>query len=287
MRLRIKDWRKLQHYKDRKPPWIKLHRDCIDNPDWHELDGETAKTLIGLWCLAAEDEKLDGNLPDLRHIAFRLRISESAAEVSLKKLKSWLDKVDSNSLADCYQSATTETDTEKDKEKYTERDTEREANAGLAVEATADPLLSNSPALQGDQKAQNNALLLGGMKMTATASRSLLPHQSPEGVSETVWRDFLALRKANKSPLTESALKAIRKEAEMAGWPLQRALEECCARGWKSFKAGWVEEKLTSSETRRSTITGLTRGLAIPSRTKTFWQTPTDSVEESQNVERE
>jgi uncharacterized protein YdaU (DUF1376 family) len=71
----------------------------------------------------------------------------------------------------------------------------------------------------------------------------------PQGVSEQVWKDFLAVRKAKRSPITETALLAIDKEAGKAGWSLEKALSECVARGWQSFKAEWVDK---SSNTKLS-----------------------------------
>jgi len=65
------------------------------------------------------------------------------------------------------------------------------------------------------------------------------PASRPDGVSEGVWRDFLALRKAKRAPLTETALQLIRNEANKAGIPLDEVLGICCARGWQSFKAEW------------------------------------------------
>lgn len=62
----------------------------------------------------------------------------------------------------------------------------------------------------------------------------------PAGVSDQVWNDFLKQRKALKAPLTETALKAIIKEADKAGWTLEAALTESSTRGWRSFKAEWV-----------------------------------------------
>lgn len=69
----------------------------------------------------------------------------------------------------------------------------------------------------------------------------------PEGVSEQVWKDYLAVRKAKRSPITDTALKAIDKEAEKAGWSLEKALSECAARGWIGFKAEWVEKAKTQN----------------------------------------
>ena len=62
----------------------------------------------------------------------------------------------------------------------------------------------------------------------------------PDGVSSSVWTDFQKLRKTKKAPLTETSLAGIKREAEKAGWRLEDALQECCTRGWQSFKADWV-----------------------------------------------
>lgn len=70
-----------------------------------------------------------------------------------------------------------------------------------------------------------------------TRSPRLAP---PDGVSSSVWSDFIAVRKA---PMTQAALDGIQREAEKAGWALEDALKECCTRGWQSFKADWVAEK--------------------------------------------
>ena len=62
----------------------------------------------------------------------------------------------------------------------------------------------------------------------------------PEDVDQKVWDDFLAIRKAKRSPMTETALQGIQREADKAGWHMQQALQECVARGWQGFKADWV-----------------------------------------------
>jgi len=63
----------------------------------------------------------------------------------------------------------------------------------------------------------------------------------PSGVSPATWSDFLVLRKTKKAPVTEAAVKGIEREARKAGWSLEKALLECCARGWAGFKAEWVQ----------------------------------------------
>jgi len=78
-----------------------------------------------------------------------------------------------------------------------------------------------------------------------TATQSIAP---PDGVSISVWQDFQKLRKTKKAPLTETSLAVIKREAEKAGWSVDAALQECCARGWQSFKADWVVAKQSAPE---------------------------------------
>lgn len=113
MSIRIKNWSKHQHFKDRTPPWIKLYREILDDPDWHELDGETAKVLIGLWLIASEDEAHEGTLPDERKLAFRLRINQVQLSESINRLSHWLIQDDITAISDRYQSDAPETETEK------------------------------------------------------------------------------------------------------------------------------------------------------------------------------
>jgi hypothetical protein len=66
--MQIKNWKKFQHFKDRKPPWVKLYRDLLDDIEWFELDPKAAKVLVMLWLIASED---DGNIPTAKQLAFR------------------------------------------------------------------------------------------------------------------------------------------------------------------------------------------------------------------------
>jgi len=65
----------------------------------------------------------------------------------------------------------------------------------------------------------------------------------PDSVSESVWRDFLILRKNKKAPITATVIAMIESEADKAGITLDAALAECCTRGWQSFKSDWHSNK--------------------------------------------
>jgi uncharacterized protein YdaU (DUF1376 family) len=65
----------------------------------------------------------------------------------------------------------------------------------------------------------------------------------PNGVTDSVWQDWLSLRKTKKAAVTQTAIDGIEREARKAGVSLQTALETCCARGWTGFKAEWLKDK--------------------------------------------
>jgi hypothetical protein len=76
--------------------------------------------------------------------------------------------------------------------------------------------------------------------------------EKPSGVSDQVWNDFIALRKAKRAPLSATALASIAKEAEKAAMHIEEALIECVTRGWQSFKAEWMKPKTTTKPERFS-----------------------------------
>ena len=114
--MKIKNWAKFQHFKDRRPPWVKLYRDLLDDPDWHELDAEAAKILVSLWLLASEDETQEGVLPDAKRIAFRLRLPVNKVNQALTKLNHWLYHDDIELISERYQDGPPETETETETE---------------------------------------------------------------------------------------------------------------------------------------------------------------------------
>jgi len=111
--MKIKNWSKFQHFKDRKPPWVKLYRDLLDDIEWHELDPKAAKVLVMLWLIASEDE---GSIPPNKQLAFRLRMSEKETEVCISKLSHWLEQDDDNVISTRYQDDAPETETETETE---------------------------------------------------------------------------------------------------------------------------------------------------------------------------
>jgi uncharacterized protein YdaU (DUF1376 family) len=71
----------------------------------------------------------------------------------------------------------------------------------------------------------------------------------PDGVTESVWADFLILRKGKKMAITETALNGLMREASKARISLDAALRICCERGWGGFKAEWLDQPHQAQKT--------------------------------------
>jgi uncharacterized protein YdaU (DUF1376 family) len=85
----------------------------------------------------------------------------------------------------------------------------------------------------------------------------------PDGVSNSVWQEFVSHRKSKKARVTQLVIDGIQKEATIAGWSLEDALKETIVRNWQSFKADWVKDENLSKtgQMNQRVISGLTRGL--------------------------
>ena len=117
MLLQPKNWAVFQHYKDRCPPWIKLHRDLLNDRSFMRLPIASKALAPMLWLLASEskDGVFDGSLDEL---VFRLHISELEYKQGVKPL---IDNnfftVVSGVLAERLQTAIPETETETETKK--------------------------------------------------------------------------------------------------------------------------------------------------------------------------
>lgn len=59
--LLVKNWDEFQHYKDRNPPWIKLHRSLLDDYEFSRLQDASKAHLMLLWLFASQN---GGKIPE-------------------------------------------------------------------------------------------------------------------------------------------------------------------------------------------------------------------------------
>jgi hypothetical protein len=87
--LRVRNWDKWQSYrKDRgQPPWIKLHRCVLRDPEWVALTTLQRGILVHLWLLAADR---DGELPDDPALIKRLCMLDDEPDLGFFVAKGFL-----------------------------------------------------------------------------------------------------------------------------------------------------------------------------------------------------
>jgi hypothetical protein len=84
--LKAKNWSSYQSYKDRNPPWIRLHKRLIDDINFQRMSADARATLPMLWLLISEDEEPVTGLLRIGYeeISFRLRQPENLSKLLLQ-----------------------------------------------------------------------------------------------------------------------------------------------------------------------------------------------------------
>jgi len=123
MKITPKNWSSFQHYKNRRPPWIKLYRGLIDDMHFQRLPVASRALAPCLWLLASDYQ--DGIIEmSIEEIAFRLRFDAKEINQGLKPLIDSgffivLDECNQDAskvLAKSLQHATPERETETERE---------------------------------------------------------------------------------------------------------------------------------------------------------------------------
>lgn len=85
---KIKKWSSYQSYKDRNPPWVRLHKKTLDDYQFQKMTSESRALLPMLWLLAAEDEDPRSGLIRLgpEEIAYRLRRDPLVVKTALDEI---------------------------------------------------------------------------------------------------------------------------------------------------------------------------------------------------------
>lgn len=198
MAIRIKDWSKFQHFKDRRPPWIKLYRDILDDPEWFELNPHAAKILVMLWVMASDNF---GVLPDIKKISFRLRIPQQDVSKVIIQLKHWLEYDDISEISARYQ-----VDAPEKRREETEGETEGEKNKEISK--------TKSP--------RHEVALI----------------ELPVFVSADSWFGFIEMRKKIKKPITERACQLLIKKLTMfhnTGHDVNAILDQSTVNSWQDL----------------------------------------------------
>jgi hypothetical protein len=93
-----------------------------------------------------------------------------------------------------------------------------------------------------------------------------------ENISSNLIDDWLKVRKAKNQPLTDTSLKATKREAEKAGISLEAAITICCERSWAGFKA----EYLVNQSSSKASIADQNKASTEAAKKRLFGTMPTE-----------
>lgn len=111
-----KNWSEFQHYSNRSPAWIKLHRKLLDDFEFSRLPVASRALAPLLWLLASEYESGQITASD-DELAYRLRMSKKELADALSPLVDAGFFLASETLAECKQDACLEKEREEEKRK--------------------------------------------------------------------------------------------------------------------------------------------------------------------------
>jgi len=187
MLLQPKNWAIFQHYKDRCPPWIKLHRDLLNDRAFMRLPIASKAIAPMLWLLASEskDGVFDGSLDEL---VFRLHITPKEYQDGVKPL---IDKdffvVVSGVLAERKQPAIPETEGETE----TETETKKRATIVATPVGVSNSVWQEFVSHRKSKKARVTQLVIDGIQKEA----SIAGWSLEDALKETIvrnWQSFKA-----------------------------------------------------------------------------------------------
>ena len=110
----------------------------------------------------------------------------------------------------------------------------------------ANGLKGGRPKITQEKPKENPSVSQTKPKKTLTTNHKPLTTNhinTPEGVSESIFKDYLEVRKAKKAKWTETALKGLQREADKAKMTLEQVMQLCCERNWVGFKAEWANSQ--------------------------------------------
>jgi hypothetical protein len=127
---RARNWDSFQSYKDRNPPWIRLHKRLIDDINFQKMNADARALLPMIWLLISEDaDPVSGMLRlGYEELSFRLRQPEKIIKAAMQEIvkAGFLERINDDNT-ECYINDTEvlrncHPETETEAETYTEAD---------------------------------------------------------------------------------------------------------------------------------------------------------------------
>ena len=198
--------------------------------------------FIMLWTLADDSGRLRGNSRMLASLLFPY---DSDAP---KHIDSWVDELVKQS---CIHRYTIEGDTYIEVCKWLihqkiDKPSQSKIPPFASIREDSANIREHSSLDQGSRTKDQG--MDQGSRIKDQGSREKLAQ--PVGVTDSVWSDFVSMRKKMRAPVTSTAIDGMYREAVKAGLTLDAALRMCCERGWRGFKSDWVKKSEMNGQER-------------------------------------
>lgn len=128
---KIKGWEKFQHYKDRNPPWIKLHYELMTSADWVML--ADASKLLAVVCMMIASRN-DGGVPNNPEYIKRVAYLDKLPDLKPLIRSGFLMLADASKTEQAQAIDTTETEAEAEAEAEEEEKAELEKKKKVTLE---------------------------------------------------------------------------------------------------------------------------------------------------------
>ena len=138
-----------------------------------------------------------------------------------------------------------------------------------------EPLPPPSPAAKREAQTHRFSLseIPDASKEKTRTHQAFKPPELGVELTESAFRDWMTVRKAKHSPLTETAWKHFKAQVVKSGLSVQQAVELCATRGWISINADWqavkdYEKETDSRSSMDRTVANVIKALGITDDTK-------------------
>ena len=223
--LAVHNWAKYQHYKNRRPPWIKLSTHVFQDYKFARLTNDSKLLLICIWTMASDSEH--GTVPDdLQYIREQGCLGKRITQANLDQLLAvgLLERFKdaSEMLERCASKLLVQSQIvvlAPDKQ-----------NDCLETETEGDRTLASTSVL-----AETDQTPLPPFPQTTQNSPTQNPVSLPDWIPCETWQAYLDMRKKIRKPLTDHATKLAigrLKNLRNAGNAPQAVLEQSILNDW-------------------------------------------------------
>lgn len=226
--------------------WLKLHRSLSDHPI--ASDPQSLSVWIHLLMLANHVEtkrQINGRIVTLspgqliasrKSLSVKTGVQESKVERVLKMLQNE-QQIEQHGTSKYRVISIVNWDSHQGGEQQNEQQMNNTRTAREQQMNTPEEVLPGGNTQECEEGEEKNIGAPGKPERVKSITAKQLVAM---GVDDQHAKDWLAVRKAKRAPLTPTALEGVRKEAEKAGKTLAQAIEIAANENWAGYKASWA-----------------------------------------------